>query len=300
MKNSNLIMAFIIAFLLITVFSPNKTNAADAATSSQQNSHRKTLEDYHDLINFKDASRVEERKEKIFNLLKLQPQDIDPSESDILIDYKYDAMNNLVGIATADDVRKVFDQVEKELTWQSKKIMLDLISNSSYKNELAAGYKKIAETDDDINIRGLAAHLFIRIGNEENGFNLFKELFDYMDENNELAYYYNGTNAFRNKDYQDKVRLFLQDLRDDQTKGEVIRSYAAIICYQKYKDNLESYFPLVQKTVLNQNIKKSAALFILSKLKYIGKKNQKAQNIVKESAENGNDVVKKIIGKWKK
>lgn len=299
---------FLVVFVILSaslVFAMGKVDAVDSQSVEAQTRGEEPLKPnkyayYHDLQDKLDKAKNRIERNAI-NLLIVTGPGPEKDTDHGLIQGKYDAVFDLMsGKHTKEDAQAVVNQVYKEKIRETKQSMLDALSNSPYKDIIASAYENIAETDEDIFIKGFATHLFIKTGNEIEGFELVKKLFVYMNEQNELAYYYNGLNAFTGSEIKMLIKEYLLNLRDDQSKGDVIRSYAALICHQKYKSQLEPYYEMIEKTILDTNIKKNTAEYILDKLKQLSRENQEAKNVLNAAAKSGNATVKAIIDEWEK
>jgi hypothetical protein len=273
------------------VFAMGKVDAVDNGTETNIKGHIPSFEDVN------NAKTPEDKKVALKNIIMIPIVE----KNDAINQDKYEAAFQLMSMEhTKEDLQVLVDQVKKDQYWEYKKNLLDAMSISPYKDITGQAYKNIAETEGNLYLRGLATHLFIKTGDEKKGYELLEKLFEYMNGQNELAYYYNGVNAFSDPEMKKKVEDFILNLRDDKSKGNVIRSYAAIICHQKYKSDLKPYYPMIEKTILNNDIKESAAKYILDKMKYIGGENQEAIEIINSAAKSGNEKVKEIIRKMNK
>jgi hypothetical protein len=199
-------------------------------------------------------------------------------------------------------VQKVIEQIHKEKIWETKKILLDALSSSPYKDITSPAYKAIAEDENEsLFMKGLALHLFIQNGDEKEGYELVKKLFRFMDKKNELADEYNGLNSFRTPEMKEKVEKYLFNLRNDENVGIAIRCYAAILCKRKYKSDLTPYYPLIEKAVTNNPTGNNKAVNQVLWLMYFASPNdQSSKNVIIKAAAMGNSVANEIIKQWKK
>lgn len=300
MNNKSLFLVVFVILSASIVFAMGKVDAVDSGTTAiaapTATAVPKLAEKRYSFIDVNKAQSDAEKRRILLEMIKSDPE----TEEDWAIaennQFKRDAAYELLSLKpTREDIRAIVDQIYKEKYKEAKKELMDAISNSTYLEITLPAYKKITKNDEDIYIKGLAAHFYIKLGDQNEGYELMKELFDYMNLNNQLAYYYNGVNSFTNPQIKEKVKSFLIDLKDDTSKGDIIRSYAAIICQQKYNTGISEYYPVIERAVLKQDIKKSAATYLISKLKILSVNEAQAKKIIDGALETGNLIVKETI-----
>ena len=254
---------------------------------------------YHVLYAQYEEAKTQEEKNAIN--VKIITGPVSDIEQDN--ELKYDALFRLMaGNPTKEQVQQVIAQFKKEKTWTTKKDLMDALSNSRYKDIIAEGYKKIAETDEDLFIRGFATQKLISTGHEDEGFEVMKKLINDMEVSGKTPRLFMPYKRFKIPEMEEKVKTYMCNLRDDASRSGFIRCYAVLTCHEVYKSKLEPYYQLIEKTVLDKNTKESEAGYLLGLMYYFGEKNnnKEAKNIVDKAGKSGNEIVKSMVQKLRK
>lgn len=300
-----LVAGFILS--VSAIFAVGGVDAEDSVVKAEQPTVEVTKSEsskyayYHELYRARDNAKTIEEKNEI--LLKIVTGPIVEREDEGgLLQTKYEAVFELMSNPHArGEVQAVIDQIDREITSAAKKDMLDALSISPYKDITAHAYKKVMETDKDLFIKGFALESLIVIGYEADGFEYLKKLMGIMDEKKEIAPNFKVFDSFKSDEIKEKTKRYFLGLRDDQNKSEMIRCYAALICNQKYKADLDPYYTMIERFVLGNEVKESEVKIVLGKLDYLSRKNdQRAKKIIEKVNELGNSEVKGLLKKWKK
>ncbi len=290
MSKKKLLILMLSIFVMILVGGIGKTETTSGASGTGEASAQ--LNKRYTFMDVEAAKTVEEKRKLLLAIIKSQPESeegwaIDENNQD-----KRDAVFEFMGMnPTEEEVKEVVDQIEIQKSWVAKKDLMDALSNSRYKDIIAKGYKKIAETDEDLFIRGLAASKLIDLGFEEEGFKYSLDVIEKMNEENTLVDFFDPFSRMKDKE---KAKHYLEQLRNDKSKNDYIKSYAVLMCYATYRSSLAPYYHLLEDTVLRKDINQITAKYIISNLAGMSTMDKKLFEILEKAEESGNADVRKI------
>ncbi len=300
MNKKGLVIMMIGILSTSLVFGMGKVDAVDEGTNEV-----KATPTVGHRYSFNDSDRAKTADEKrriLLEIIKYEPETNEDWAISENAQTQYNALNEFMGLdPTKAEIETVIDKLYSAKSSQAKRNIMEFLSYSQYKDIVAVAFKKVAETDEDLSVRGYAMGRLISMGDEEKGFEYMKKLIDVMDIKKEIISNFIIFLNFENEEIKEKMKSYLLALRDNQTKGEMIRCYAALICNKKYKVLLSPYYPIIEKFILNSNVEENEVKIILGKIEYLSRKNDpNAKKIMAKAKKSGGTAVKELLKKWNK
>lgn len=237
------------------------------------------------------AKTTEEKKAALINIITIPIVE----KNDAILQDKYEASFELMSMShTKEDAQVLINQLQKQQYWEYKTILMDALSYSPYLDITAPAYRKIAETDEEMFIRGLAIGYLIRFGYESEGFVYIKQLINVMNQTNELVRSFSVINRFKSQDYKEKVKKYFIELKDNVNLDKAVRCFAAVVCRNNYHTEISNYYPLIEEVLLDKETKKNTAIYLLNEIPFSDKNSQEFQKIMQEAAKSNNENVSQV------